>query len=192
MTIARLVEDDYVMQLDADTVTVDTIPEVVECINSGISFMIGTWRGQDVESAAHAAERVKDNPSQHVQMLGEKVLDKLNGADSLRYARGQSSFTGFARNSFSVSKLEEFSENMQQLLGKEKWEEWGSESFASNFFIANSPKTRVLPWPKYSSFNPTRKDARGESSFVHFEGTNRFKDNAYVDTARHIIRELNG
>jgi hypothetical protein len=79
---------------------------------------------------------------------------------------------------------------MQALLGKEKWAEWGSESFASNFFVANAGGAMVLPWPKYASYNPTRDADFGESVFLHFEGTNRFKNGEYVKCSRRLIDDL--
>ncbi len=190
LAIAGLVEDDYVVQLDADMVTLQPVHEFVEHVGSGTSFMIGTWKGQEIEPVAASAERVKENSSRHVQILAEQRLYKLDNAENLRYARGQSSFAGFAKGSFSVDELETLSEQMQTLLGKEKWAQWGSESFASNFCVANAYKAAVLPWPKYASFNPRRDMGFRESAFLHFEGTNRFKQGVYVECGRAIVKQL--
>jgi hypothetical protein len=190
LTIAQLVEHDFVIQLDSDTVTNGPVPEVVSCIESGTSFMIGTWQGQEIEPIGPSVERAKSSSSQHVQMLGEQNLDKLTNADTLRYARGQSSFAGFAKNSFSVAELESFSQQMAKILGKEKWSEWGSESFASNFCVSNAKNSTVLPWPEYASFNPDRGISFEDSSFIHFEGTNRFKYGAYENRGLAVISRL--
>lgn len=192
LTIAQLVESDYVIQVDSDTVTNGPLPEVADCVATGSSFMIGTWKGQEIEAVAASAERVKDSASRHVQILGEQRLTELEDAETLRYARGQSSFAGFAKGSFSVSRLEAFSQRMGELLGSDKWAEWGSESFASNFCVANAPKAVVLPWPKYASYNPARNVDFDGSAFLHFEGTNRFKNGAYVRCGKKVIGELRG
>jgi hypothetical protein len=190
LTIAQLVTSDYVIQVDSDTVTNGPVPEVVNCVGTDCSFMIGTWEGQEIEPVAASAERVKDSHSQHVQILGERRLTALDDASRLRYARGQSSFAGFARGSFSLPMLEAFSERMRGLLGEEKWSQWGSESFASNFCVANADKSRVLPWPKYASYNPERDVDFSKSAFLHFEGTNRFKGGAYLESGKGVIDRL--
>jgi len=190
LTIAQLVESDYVIQVDSDTVTKGPVPDVVGCVRTGCSFMIGTWKRQEIEPVTVSAERVKNSLSHHVQILGEQRLTDLDGAEFLRYARGQSSFAGFARGSFSLERLEAFSERMEALLGKEKWAQWGSESFASNFWVANADKAVVLPWPKYASYNPERGMDFDASSFLHFEGTNRFKHGVYVKTGSSVAAEL--
>jgi hypothetical protein len=190
LTIADLVETDYVIQLDADTVTLGPVPEVAEHIASGTSFMIGTWKDQQIEGAVVSARRVSDNDSRHVQVLAERHLKDLDDAGGLRYARGQSSFAGFAKGSFSVERLEALSERMGELLGKAKWAEWGSESFASNFCVANAERAAVLPWPRYASYNPERVVDPAGSAFLHFEGTNRFRNGSYTRSGRKIIGEL--
>lgn len=184
LTIAGLVETDYVIQVDSDTVTSGPVPEVVAGVQGNRSFMLGTWAGQTVEPVSESAQRAQGNDSQHVQMLGERNLMRLEGAVPLLYARGQSSFAGFAKGSFSVPELEAFSRQMEHMLGASKWSEWGSESFASNFFVANNPGSTVLPYPKYGSYNPQRLTDLRSCSFLHFEGTNRFKAGEYIRRAQ--------
>lgn len=190
LTIADLVGDNYVIQLDADTVTLQSVPEITECVEAGASFMIGTWKGQQPELSAVSAERVRNNKSKHVQILAEQRLDDLNLIENSRYARGQSSFAGFAPGSFSRSQIESLSERMGELLGREKWSEWGSESFASNFCVANSKNAVVLPWPKYTSYHPMADFDMDGFAFLHFEGTHRFKNGTYVKCARRVIGDL--
>lgn len=190
LCIAKLVETDYVIQVDSDTVTRGPIPEVKECVETGTGFMIGTWQGQEIEPVSASVERAMASQGQHVQILGEQRLGDLDGAEGLRYARGQSSFAGFPQGAFSQSRLESFSEQMGAMLGKEKWSEWGSESFASNYCVSNAERSIVLPWPKYASYNPTRDAGFGESAFLHFEGTHRFHQGTYVAWGRRVIDEL--
>ncbi len=190
LTIAQFVEDDYVIQVDSDTVTSGATPEVLDCVRENSSFMIGTWNEQEIEPVHESAKRASGSTSQHVQMLGERHLTELENAETLKYARGQSSFAGFAKGSFSVTRLEQFSQRMQALLGEKKWSEWGSESFASNFFVANSTKSTVLPYPKYGTYYPEQNSDLRQSTFLHFEGTNRFKHGEYIARARAVIDRL--
>jgi hypothetical protein len=191
VSIVREVKDRYVIQLDSDTVTFGEIPEVKECVSSNTSFMIGTWRNQELEGLQQASKRVRDVKSTHVQMLAEKSLDRLPGYEVLKYARGQSSFAGFAKASCTVEALEQFSEQMENIVGHSKWREWGSESVASNFMIANAPAATILPHPKYATYMPPSRKY-GRSSLVHFEGTNRFKHGFYIEKARSMIDRING
>jgi len=191
MAIVNEVNDRYVIQLDSDTVTVDEIGEVSECVSANRSFMIGTWRRQELEPVRQSCERVKDAKSTHVQMMAEKNFDRLPGYASLKYARGQSSFAGFGKGSCTVRALEEFSQQMEKIVGYSKWREWGSESVASNFLVANAPAASILPHPKYSTYAPPRSNC-DRSSLIHFEGTNRFKHGLYIEKARIMIDKING
>jgi hypothetical protein len=191
VTIVREVAARYVIQLDSDTVTFDDISEVRESVTSNASFMIGTWRRQELEPMQVARERVKDAKSTHVQMMSEKNFDQLPGYAGLKYARGQSSFAGFARASCDFEVLQQFSRRMEDIVGHSKWREWGSESVASNFLVANSPVASVLPFPKYATYSPPGS-SHGQSSLIHFEGTNRFKHGLYIEKARMMIDKING
>jgi hypothetical protein len=180
----------YVIQLDSDTVTFGDVPEVRECVRSNTSFMIGTWSEQELESLQQASERVRDKKSDHVQMEAERNLYRLQDAGTLKYARGQSSFAGFASRSFTPQTLRKFSEQMENLVGQSKWGEWGSESVASNFVVANSPSATILPYPKYATYIPNRNRNYEQSSLIHFEGTNRFREGLYIEKARYMIDRI--
>lgn len=186
VTIVRECENRFVIQLDSDTVTFNEIPEVLDCFNANRSFTIGTWADQEIEPMTAPCERAKRSSSTHVQILAEQSFERLPDVGTLRYVRGQSSFFGLAKGSCSFEQLEQFSTRMETLVGHAKWREWGSEVVGSNFLVANAPEARVLPFPKYASYYP--QTARYEdSSLVHFEGTNRFRNGLYVRTARKMI-----
>lgn len=190
LTIADLVSSNYVIQIDADTVTSGATPEIAQAIDANCSFMLSEWEGQSIRPIAEAIAAARQSDSTHVQMLAEQNFDKLGEPQSLKYARGQSSFAGFARDSFSVGRLEEFSMQMQEILGDSKWREWGSESLASNFMVANSSRATMLPYPKYASYYPTGNVDFAASAFVHFEGTNRLKNGLYVRQSKQAIARL--
>jgi hypothetical protein len=187
--IAHEVKDNFVIQLDADTVTFNTIPEIIECVKNNCSFMIGEWPGQELEPMEQTSERVRLVKSNHVQILAERAMCSMPDYKSYSYARGQSSFAGFAKGAFSFEFLEAFSKAMEEAVGLPKWREWGSESVASNFVVANSPSASILPNPKYTSFYPGRHDY-DLSSLVHFEGSNRFAGGVYVKKAKEMIRKV--
>ena len=191
VSIMDLIRDYYVIQLDADTVTLKDVAEVRKCADTNRSFTIGTWPNQQIEPMSVSCERIKKVEGTHVQHLAEKNFDRLRNYKDCRYVRGQSSFAGFAKGSFSHGKLEEFSQNMVQILGADKWNEWGSESVASNYVVANSDNSVVLPYPRYGRY----LDGDGlnsDSAFVHFEGTNRFKGGVYIQKSREVIARLGG
>ena len=71
-----------------------------------------------------------------------------------------------------------------------RWREWGTEQCASNFAIANSPGSLVLPFPKYANF--PQGTVHDEGTFLHFFGTHRFKLGYYAALARGVIAELRG
>lgn len=189
VSIVDLIQSNYVIQLDADTVTFGDVSEVIECVERNRSFTIGTWSNQTIESMKVAREHVLQAESQHVQILAEKNFDRLWNFETGRYVRGQSSFSGFAKGGFSRDELERFSVAMAEVLGEQKWKEWGSESLASNYIVSNSGESVVLPFPKYSGYVPGKAIAR-DRAFVHFEGTHRFRGGVYVRKSMEAIAAL--
>lgn len=177
--------EDYVVQVDSDTLTVQDVPEVQAAIRENRPFILGTSHGKRIEPIAESVARMEKIGSTHVQAMAERGFARLSGYPDLRYCRGCSGFAGFARGSVSRAGLEGFSLAMEGLLGR-KWYEWGSEQVASNFVLANAPGAGVLPYPAYSEFNPA-KDNSG-NRFLHFIGTYRWDGGAYLRYARDWIR----
>jgi hypothetical protein len=185
--IHDLTRDYYVIQVDSDTVTCGAIPEVVDCYRRNCSFALGTSTGQCFVSPEESYEVIRHSPSQHVQVLAERNLRHLPDAAGLRYVRACSGFAGFARGAFHRQRLEQFSLEMETLLGA-RWREWGSEQVASNFAIANSSDAIVLPFPKYASFDPNL-DWPG-CAFLHFIGPHRFAGGVYARVGRAAIARM--
>ena len=195
--IADKAKDYYMVQIDADTLTIGGIPEVISCIRDNRSFMIGTWKNQEIEPMESTCEDIKTetNKSTHVQVIAEKSFYRLKDYKTLKYARGSSAFAGFAKGSFSREAVERFSLEMEELLGASKWSEWGSEQLTSNFIISNSSSSSVLPFPKYAAYSSSSGNSYDNSSFLHFIGTDRigtdrFKNGFYKEKAKGMIGKL--
>jgi hypothetical protein len=184
LLILDLATDDYVIQLDSDTLATGRIEEVVACIEANRAFTLGTRMGQGFCSLREAAERAAGLPGDHIQVRAEQAFAQLPDADRGRYVRGSSGFAGFARGGFARDRLEEFSSAMSKLIG-DKWTEWGSEQVASNYVVANSTAAQVLPYPKYACFD-LKMDPR-DSAFLHFIGTNRFDRGIYASLANQVM-----
>jgi len=187
IAISEYVHHEYVIQLDADTVTLEYPAEVHKAIAESRSFVLATEDGQDFVSCKEAANWAKPRTSlgEHVQVLAEAKLDLLPDAESRRYVRGCAGFSGFASGSFSRTKLRLFSITIGQLLN-DKWSAWGTEQFASNYMVANSPLACVLPHPKYC--HPGREQTG--TVFLHFIGYVRFATNRYARAARDTCNAL--
>lgn len=192
LAIAERNIDNYIIQLDSDTVTLDTLNEVTELIKDNRSFVIGTWDGQDIEPMRTNAERVMKNvnPTQdsHVQMLSEVTFLQLPNCDDLNYVRGCAGFSGFAKGSIDLSFIENISMSMEGLIGN-KWHEWGSEQVMSNIVVANTPEAAVLPHPKYCDC--TKINAT-ETHFIHYVGSCRFTTEHYANTVTNTITSISG
>lgn len=188
IAIADFVESEYVVQLDADTVTLSDIPEVRKAVRGQTSFVLGTFDGQDFVTCEAAAEwaRARKGWSEHVQLLAEMELDRLPDSGKRRYVRGCAGFTGFAPGSFTRQNLRELSATMGELLA-DRWSAWGTEQFASNLMVANAPRTVVLPHPKYC--HPGR-ERPGTTVFLHFIGYVRFVTGRYAVVARETCSAL--
>jgi hypothetical protein len=192
MAISELVKNNYVIQLDSDTLTLASVPEVITCIDRNTSFVIGTWDRQEFETMEsrqrQAATLVaKATRKQHIQLLAEANFDKLERFPVLQYVRGCAGFSGFGKESFDCSLLEEISSQMLFALG-DRWREWGSEQVMSNIVVANSTARQVLPHPRYCDCT---RIVEKETVFIHFIGSCRFDRDVYANQARAIIAELN-
>jgi hypothetical protein len=188
VAIMELIEHSYVIQLDADTVTVEHPSQVREHYLQNRPFTLGTRMCQEILPLPEFSKVVRGLRGDHINLLGEQVLSNLPQMKDLKYVRGCAGFTGFAKNCFSKGQLEEFSASLSEPLG-ERWTEWGTEQIASNFIISNATDGRVLPYPAYANFDP-RLD-RSESKFIHFIGTYRFWGGVYARTARDFIARVN-
>ena len=185
--ISEYAQDGYVVQLDADTVTLRLPVEVAAAIADGISFTLGTEDGQRIQPTAEVGPwaRGRLDGNDHVQGLAEAALDRFDPHGRWRYVRGCSGFAGFARGSFDGDRLMEASSGMQAQLGA-KWSAWGTEQVTSNLIVASSPGARVLPHPRYCA--PHRRT--DDTVFMHFIGYVRHASSLYAKLAREVAAEL--
>jgi hypothetical protein len=186
--IAHISRDDYVVQLDADTVALRSLDEVARAAAEERAFVIGEEPGQHIvtcqQASATAAEYLSRVADRHIQAWAEREL--VNATEPGRfYVRGCAGFTGFPRNGMMLEHMREFSLAMRARLN-ERWGEWGTEQVASNFLAANLPGAFVLPFPAYATPDVTTPQTR----FLHFIGSLRFESGAYARAARSVIAEL--
>lgn len=185
--ISEYAADNYVIQLDADTVAVAPLNEIAEAVRSAAPFTLGTEDRQKVVACAEisATARQRVNGREHVQVLAESLLDRIEGADDLRYVRGCAGFAGYPKGSFDFDRLRSLSERMARVMG-ERWTQWGTEQFTSNLLLASMPTFRLLPHPKYCA--PHRR--KNDTVFMHFIGYVRYTTPLYATLARRIVGEL--
>jgi hypothetical protein len=188
-------DEDYVIQFDADTLVSAAIPEVVQCWRDNRSFLLGTGSGRAVAPAPDVARMVQGWIKANgwtelpVGTAAEALLDKLPDAAQRSYVHASSGFAGFARGAFRMADLEWFSTCMSEMLGVQRWSEWGSEQIASNYTLANAPGAAVLPFPRYACFEPHLK--HGDHAFLHFIGAYRYNDGVYRRRAAEFISRYN-
>jgi hypothetical protein len=185
--ISEYARNDYVVQLDADTITLKEPAEVLRAIQKGNGFVLGERPNQEIltrEEAAVWSRRFHTNlPG--IQCVVEAGLDAVELAGA-NYVRGCSGFTGFPASSSLRDNLLEFSKVMSNKHG-ERWKEWSTEQVTSNYLVASLPGTMVLPFPKYAT-----PDVQDEGAvFSHFMGYIRFVSGRYVAATRNAISMLN-
>lgn len=182
--ITEYAKSSYVVQVDADTLTLRAVDEVTEAISSRRAFTIGEATGQKVVTLEQARQTVApwQRPGLHVQGVAEFHLATL-GLPWNHYVRGCSGFSGFPPAENYSAMLLTFSQRMQAELGA-RWVEWGTEQISSNFLIANAQLPMVLPFPVYGT-----PDVMSDSSkFVHFIGNLRHESAAYTQAARRSVQ----
>ena len=192
LTVLDLRREDYVIQLDSDTVTISDVPEIAAAIRNGASFTLRGGSNGEIVPLAQAAEQARAaTPNPHVQAAIEQALDRIAipGRGALNYVRGCSGFTGFAKSADGRGMAELFSQQAQRLLGTERWAQWGSEQVTSNFVIANEPRATLLPYARY--FNFWNEGVPDDARFVHFVGSFRYHGGAYGRATTSALELLN-
>ena len=186
--IAHYSEQSYVIQLDADTVTTQPIPEVQAAMQANTAFTLV----ERAETRIMPLQEVRDitlpktRPDSHIQRKSEAVMATVGLPAGAGYIRGCAGFTGFPKSSSMRADALDFSKRMFDALGDE-WKRWGTEQVASNYLIANCPGAVALPFPKFGTPNL----ATAETAFFHFIGSMRFINNRYGRTSQRAIALLN-
>jgi hypothetical protein len=190
LLISDIVKDSYVVQLDSDTLTLNSIDEVKQYIDENKSFtLLGDRSYPEIESMTSACARSKQNLGPMVQAVCERSFDQLPESSALKYVRGNAGFTGFAKGSIDRERISWFSDLMRRI-SNEKWDEWGSEQVTSNLLIANSTDSHPLEFPKYLSYWAHPDVAYTDASFIHFIGPHRFSNGFYLKSAKRVISSL--
>lgn len=185
---------EYFIQLDSDTVTLGAVPEIGEAIARNRSFLF--LGGEDAKVGPlplhEFCERFyPGGPEEgHVQTRIESRLDSIDARRGWKYTRGCSGFAGFAATGGGRPLAAAFLAEMKRMIGNEDVTIWGTEQVTSNFHLSNEPQPVVLPYERYLNYwsQPWGEDAR----FVHFVGTHRHENGAYVAASCEAIERLKG
>ncbi len=188
LTLLDMTADDYVIQLDSDTVTIGAVPEVAAAIAANRSFTLlgdptadanGILSLPDFMTAYHPnGSGIDPAGPAHVQASIEGHWDRYPDAAAHRYVRGSAGFAGFARGGVaSPQSAAAFSRSAAGIVGAEKWKRWGSEQVASNFLVANSADPVLLPYARY--LNYWNEEPAAGAAFLHFVGTHRYSTGEY-------------
>ena len=188
LAICSYAADAYVVQLDADTVTVRPPSEVLEAISTQSGFVLGEASQQCLITLETTSKNAKADTwgQTHIQGYSEACMAEVGLSPASMYVRGCAGFTGFPPTPGMLDQLLQFSSRMSGKIGMQRWSSWGTEQVTSNFLVANAPGTQVLPYPKYGT--PDAMDE--ETAFIHFIGSLRFVDDKYEKTSRTVIRRI--
>ncbi|MGE5387000.1 MAG: hypothetical protein ACM3SV_14045 [Betaproteobacteria bacterium] len=184
--ISQYAPENYVVQLDADTVTVGAVPEVVSAIRGEHGFVLAEEPEQRIVTLEETAERARPwvSPTVHIQGLAEALMVEA-GLNQPLYVRGCAGFTGFPKTATMQAELFDFSVKMREKTNS-RWSDWGTEQVASNFLVANAPGTTTLPFPMYGT--PNKAD--DHTAFLHFIGSMRFINRMYETVSGKIVGTL--
>lgn len=187
LSVVDTSQDQYVVQLDSDTVTLATPFEVLQAIADNRCFTLSTRQGRSFVPVSVAAAFARETLSDHIQILSEVKMADMPALCDHAYIRGCAGFTGLAAGAIHRGHVEQLSVLFQQELG-EAWKRWGSEQFMSNFLIANTIQPVALPYEAYPYWDPDQT-ASG-AKLIHFIGDHRFTSGSYGRIARQAIGKL--
>ncbi|QZH76037.1 MAG: hypothetical protein JY451_05610 [Erythrobacter sp.] len=184
---------EYWIQLDSDTVTLGPVPELAQALATNRSFTLlggGDAEGLPLDLRAFSAAAYPDGPQDgHIQTQIESRMGLID-KPGWRYVRGCAGFAGFAAGGPGRSLAAAFLNQMAGLVGEEQMATWGTEQIASNFHVANEPSPVLLPYARY--LNYWNEDWEPDAAFVHFVGTHRHDNGAYVAASLAAIELLKG
>jgi hypothetical protein len=191
LTLLELRRNNYVIQLDSDTVTLGPVEEIAQAIDQRRNF---TLRGEASSAwlpvASFGADYAAVAASAHVQMKIETLMPRVAVAAGglSHYMRGCAGFAGFAPGGAGRELADRFSRAASAELGAEVWAQWGSEQVMSNLYVANEGEPLLLPYGRYLNF--WNEPITSEAAFVHFVGTFRYHGGAYAAAARRAVMQL--
>ena len=191
LTLLELRRDNYVIQLDSDTVTLGPVDDILAAIDQGRDF---TLRGEEssiwLPLDAFGSDFAALPDSAHIQVKIEALMPEVASTVGglTHYVRGCAGFAGFARGGFDRRLAEAFSVAAGARLGAADWAQWGSEQVMSNVFIANEGEPLLLPYDRYLNF--WNEPITPAAAFVHFVGTFRYHGGAYAVAARQALTSL--
>ncbi|WP_156167353.1 hypothetical protein [Aurantiacibacter marinus] len=192
LTIIDRRTSEYWIQLDSDTVTLGPVPEVAEAIARNRSFL---FLGEEAASDGplplqefHQRFYGNGREHEHVQSRIEDAMITINPERGWRYARGCSGFAGFAAMGAGRGLASAFLSEMKRMIGEDDVTIWGTEQVTSNFLLANESSPAVLPYHRYSNY--WAQDWGEDTSFVHFVGTHRHDNGAYIRASQQAIERL--
>ncbi|ESZ86392.1 MAG: hypothetical protein Q27BB25_14385 [Blastomonas sp. CACIA14H2] len=184
--------DDYVIQLDSDTVTLGRPDVVADAIAANRSFTLlgGPEWDIGVKACSAFVPPPPNGPSdaRHIQSRMERALGQIEGAGQRGYIRGCAGFAGFARGGDGRATARFFHDEMARLLGHDAMAEWGSEQVTSSFVVANDPDPVLLPYRQYGNYWAEPWDA--DCRFMHFVGAHRHDGTAYRDATRAALAQM--
>ncbi len=183
---------EYWIQLDSDTVTLGAVDEIAEAISRNRSFLFLGGRDAEIGPLPLAEFRRHFYPGGpqdgHVQARIESRLDSIDEQRGWKYARGCSGFAGFAATGSGRPLAAAFLAQMERMIGPEGVSIWGTEQVTSNFHLSNEPQLVVLPYDRYMNY--WNEDWGADTRFIHFVGTHRHDNGAYIDASLTAIEKL--
>jgi hypothetical protein len=193
LTLLELRRDNYVIQLDSDTVTLGPVPELAAAIDAARDFTLlgganSRWQPVDEFVAGLGPDRGESHIQGAIERQMARACAKVPGLS--HYLRGCAGFAGFAPGGLGRETADGFSRAAAALLGARRWAEWGSEQVMSNLIVANEGEPVLLPYNRYLNF--WNEPVAREAAFVHFVGTYRFHRGVYSAAARQAIAALSG
>lgn len=190
VAISTLLKRHYVVQLDCDTLTLHSIPEIRELVMKNQSFYIRTEKNTELLSAVSQSEqssKVFASGERHVQIYAESTLVTLEHSETIKYARACAGFSGFSKGEDFLPQVISWAKQLNEALGAQKWGEWGSEQFMSNLVISNRDTANLLPYPDYAHCDYIDLKL---TRFIHFIGFCRYNNGTYAKLSEKIITQL--
>lgn len=187
--IAHLAQESYVIQLDSDTISLAPLIDIHDKAQANEGFLIGNPQWQQPVDVNFLHNIVKNWSHAHPQPKAEEIFKDINFFnDGTKYLRGCAGFAGYPKNFATFDEIINLSEQIEEKIGS-VWRNWGSEQVTTLCLISKTKNSSILPWPKYQNHRfPHTNRSTEEASFIHFIGSTRYTDMAYLKLTRKYLR----
>ncbi|MCG8566764.1 MAG: hypothetical protein MI747_16965 [Desulfobacterales bacterium] len=175
---------DYHIKMDCDILTLNSPEFILQWLKEGTSpFIIS----DHITEKKTPPKTLPQNA--HIQAQMEYHQPRIAKGTGFRFGNTLGLCSGFFgwKNHLKLNEIELFLSSCSNM-GFDM-SQWGSEQVVTTWLLTAHDGVR-LPMEKYFNLHPPAFHLIDQATLIHFIGSNRFKNNWYIDKSKQVIARL--